>query len=83
MITATIQEINMRGIEALKQALDPVELVRFFQQYEKGSGNYTKERKKNLQKFTIKQISDEIKVKKSSSNNILKARKKSLTKNKK
>lgn len=37
-------EIRMIGIRALKDALGPVGMVRFMQQYDLGYGDYTKER---------------------------------------
>lgn len=37
-------EIRMAGIQALKDALGPVGMVRFLQQYDLGYGDYTKEK---------------------------------------
>lgn len=37
-------EIRMAGIQALKEALGPVGMARFMQQYDPGYGDYTKER---------------------------------------
>jgi hypothetical protein len=37
-------EIRKTGLQALKEALGPVGMVRFIQQYENGSGDYTKEK---------------------------------------
>lgn len=37
-------EIRMVGMQALKDALGPVGMVRFMQQYDLGYGDYTKER---------------------------------------
>ena len=37
-------EIRKIGLQALKEALGPVGMVRFIQQYENGYGNYTKEK---------------------------------------
>lgn len=37
-------EIRMVGMRALRDALGPVGLVRFMQQYDVGYGDYTKER---------------------------------------
>ena len=37
-------EIRMVGMQALKEALGPVGMVRFMQQYDLGYGDYTKER---------------------------------------
>ena len=40
----TISEIRKEGIEALSQALGPVDMARFISSYETGSGDYTKDR---------------------------------------
>jgi len=37
-------EIRKIGLQALKDALGPVGMVRFIQQYENGYGDYTKEK---------------------------------------
>jgi hypothetical protein len=37
-------EIRKAGLQALREALGPVGMVRFIQQYENGSGDYTKEK---------------------------------------
>ena len=40
-------EIRTIGIRALKEALEPVGMVRFMQQYDMGYGDYTKEKYEN------------------------------------
>ena len=42
--------IHKQGIDALVKVLGPVDAVRFLQIYDPGSGDYTKERKKWLEK---------------------------------
>jgi len=37
-------EIRKAGLQALKDALGPVGMVKFIQQYENGYGDYTKEK---------------------------------------
>ncbi|WP_029545399.1 hypothetical protein [Selenomonas sp. AB3002] len=37
-------EVRIAGMLALKKALGPVGTVRFLQQFEQGSGDYTKEK---------------------------------------
>jgi hypothetical protein len=64
MNVATLHEINIRGIEALKKVLEPLELVRFFQQYELGYGNYTEERRVLYKDYTVEKICNEIKFNK-------------------
>ncbi|MDR3634077.1 MAG: hypothetical protein P4L84_09745 [Isosphaeraceae bacterium] len=40
----TLDQIRRDGMEALAQALGPVGFIRFFQQYETGSGDYSADR---------------------------------------
>lgn len=49
------------GLEALAKALGPVGMVRFLQQFEMGSGDYTKEREQLLEGMSVKSIVKEIK----------------------
>jgi hypothetical protein len=42
--TASQAELRRAGLEALARALGPVGMVRFLQQFETGSGNYSEER---------------------------------------
>jgi hypothetical protein len=39
-----LSEIRKIGLQALKEALGPVGMVRFIQQYENGYGDYTEEK---------------------------------------
>jgi hypothetical protein len=39
-----LMEIRKIGLQALKEALGPIGMVRFIQQYENGHGDYTKEK---------------------------------------
>jgi hypothetical protein len=39
-----LSEIRKTGLQALREALGPVGMVRFIQQYENGHGDYTKEK---------------------------------------
>ena len=48
-------EIRKIGLQALKEALGPVGMVRFIQQYENGYGDYTKE-KYQQPNLTIEEI---------------------------
>lgn len=41
-------EIRMVGMQALKDALGPVGMVRFIQQYDMGYGDYTKEKQSEM-----------------------------------
>ncbi|MBD2456095.1 hypothetical protein H6G80_18685 [Nostoc sp. FACHB-87] len=52
----TQAEIRRLGIEALTKALGPAGMARFMQQFEKGSGDYTKDRDQILGNSTIDDI---------------------------
>ena len=56
-------ELRKKGIEALKKALGPVDMVRFLHQFDLGSGDYTKERKNWLTETKIEDIMEEMKKK--------------------
>lgn len=47
---AMVEKVESRtaGTQALKEALGPVGMARFMQQYDSGQGNYTEERKHEL-----------------------------------
>ncbi|MBI4331399.1 MAG: hypothetical protein HY673_08975 [Chloroflexi bacterium] len=57
----TPNEIRKRGIEALSKALGPIGMVRFLQQFDAGTGDYTAERKQWLQDLKLEDVIDEIK----------------------
>ncbi|MBS4027629.1 MAG: hypothetical protein KGZ58_03235 [Ignavibacteriales bacterium] len=44
----TTKEIREQGLQAPPQKLGTAGMIKFFQQFEIGSGDYTKERKKIL-----------------------------------
>ena len=46
-------EIRMAGMKALRDALGPVGMVRFIQQYDIGYGDYTKEKQSEPDNFII------------------------------
>ena len=48
-------EVRKMGLYALKEALGPVGMVRFIQQYENGYGNYTAE-KYQKQDLSIEEV---------------------------
>ena len=48
-------EIRNVGIKALQEALGPVGMVKFMQQYDMGYGDYTKE-KQNQQDISLDEI---------------------------
>lgn len=60
----TVDPIVVRkiGLEALSKALGPVGMVRFLQQFEAGTGDYTKERERWHKGLDVKAIVKEIKA---------------------
>ncbi|MDR4508284.1 MAG: hypothetical protein MRJ65_08635 [Candidatus Brocadiaceae bacterium] len=63
MKTQTLDPVVLRkaGLEALKEALGPIGMARFLQQFESGVGDYTEERKLWLKDMNVKTIVGEIK----------------------
>ncbi len=49
-------ELRRLGIDALVKSLGPIGMVRFIQQFDKGEGDYTKERSKWLGNLSIDEI---------------------------
>ena len=54
-------QIRQLGIQALTQALGPVGMVRFLQQFDNGSGDYTRDRNELLGEPTVEDIFAQIK----------------------
>jgi hypothetical protein len=54
--TLSLDEIRRAGLEALHRELGPVGMVRFLQQFENGSGDYTAERAELLGNPTVGEI---------------------------
>jgi hypothetical protein len=59
----TLNEIRKAGIEALTERLGPLGMIKFIQQYEKGSGNYTKDHQIIKRKLSHEEIINELKSK--------------------
>ena len=57
----TMNQIQKKGFTALSRELGPAELIRFFQMFETGSGDYTKDRHKWLKEENVKTLSEKIK----------------------
>lgn len=49
----TEQEIQRQALEALRNSLGVVGLIRFIQQYDKGQGNYTLDRQAWQQSYSV------------------------------
>ena len=58
--TMTLEQVRQAGLRALSRDLGPVGLVRFLQQYEMGSGDYTTERHGWLGDPSVRDICQEI-----------------------
>jgi hypothetical protein len=54
-------QLRQRGIEALVQALGAVGMVRFLQQFDQGSGDYTQDRDAILADITLEEAIAQIK----------------------
>jgi hypothetical protein len=57
---ATNEEIRREGLAALLERLGPAGTIRFLQQYEPGSGDYTKERHDWLDGLSVDDIVEDI-----------------------
>lgn len=66
--TMTLNEIRQKGLEALSRELGPVGMIRFMQQFETGSGDYSIERHEWLQNETVEGIYQRIKERRSELN---------------
>lgn len=56
--TMTMEEIRTVGLDALAKKLGRVGMVKFLQQFENGSGDYTAERNGLLGHATVKSLTD-------------------------
>jgi hypothetical protein len=62
-----LMEIRKMGLQALKEVLGPVGMVRFMQQYENGYGDYTKEKYQHHD-LSVQEIDDFLKETKKPNN---------------
>lgn len=53
--------LRKKGLQALHKSLGPVGMVRFLQQFEEGTGNYTRDRKQWLAGKNVPEITEKIK----------------------
>lgn len=63
MTSRNLNDLRKAGIEVLKRELGVTDMIRFLQIFEKGEGDYTKERKEWLKELSIEEIVKEIKEK--------------------
>jgi len=61
MTSRSLNDLRRAGIEVLKKELGVTDMIRFLQIFEKGEGNYTKDRKEWLEELSIDDIIEEIK----------------------
>ena len=61
--TMSLNQIREVGLEVLTKALGPVGMVRFLQQFDRGAGDYTKNREKWLRGINLQSILKEMKRK--------------------
>jgi hypothetical protein len=66
MKSMSLHEVRAKGYRALYDALGPLGMLQFLQQFDKGSGDYTKERKEIFKDKTLDGIAAEIKARKKS-----------------
>ena len=64
--TMTLPEIRRAGLDALCKRLGPAGMIRFLQLYDKGSGDYTKDRLSWLNDLTVEQIVEDIQKRRNS-----------------
>ncbi|VEN73537.1 conserved hypothetical protein [Candidatus Desulfarcum epimagneticum] len=56
-----LYQIRQAGIEILNRELGPVAMIRFLQQYQRGYGDYSKERHEWIDQMSVSDIVDRIK----------------------
>ena len=58
--TMTPNEVRRIGLSALRQALGPVGMVRFLQQFETGRGDYTREHEMEEEPETVESLAKKV-----------------------
>ncbi|MBD1846351.1 hypothetical protein H6F89_23600 [Cyanobacteria bacterium FACHB-63] len=53
-------QLRRKGLEALRETLGVVGMVRFLQQFDQGSGDYTHDRDQLLEDVTIEDVMEQI-----------------------
>ena len=52
----TLDEVRREGLEALRERLGRADMIRFLQQFDAGSGDYSKERHAWVDEITLEEI---------------------------
>ena len=55
----TLDEVRREGLEALEQRLGRADMIRFLQQFETGSGDYSRQRHDWVDRITLEEIERE------------------------
>jgi len=56
----TLEQIRLTGLEVLARELGPVRMVRFLQQFETGTGDYSVDRHRWLGEREVQEVAKEI-----------------------
>lgn len=60
--TLTLNEVRIRGLDALERELGRVGMIRFLQQFEQGTGDYSRQRHASVDKLGLSAAVRQIKV---------------------
>ena len=61
--TLAVDDVKFRGMQALTRELGAAGMAQFMQQFARGYGDYSKDRHRILDRFTVNDIFDAIKKK--------------------
>jgi len=54
--TLEVEEVKVRGMKALKRELGAAGMAQFIQQFAKGHGDYSRDRHRILDRFTVEDL---------------------------
>lgn len=63
----TLEQIRIKGAEVLLRELGPVGMIRFFQQFETGAGDYSKDRHLWLEDEDVETLAEKIRQRRKAS----------------
>jgi hypothetical protein len=64
-VSLTLHEIRVRGFEVLLRELGAAGAMRFIQQYERGHGDYTRDRRTWLTEKSVRELGESIRQQRS------------------